>query len=70
MRVCLGRTADSGKQIILAYEDERGEDVIEAIDFWKSQRKSDVYYRGQSSPPTYSAGGGGGGREGSSRMGI
>ncbi len=30
-------------QILFAYEDERGEDVIEAIDFWKSQRKSELY---------------------------
>ncbi len=29
-------------QILFAYEDERGEDVIEAIDFWKSQRKSEL----------------------------
>ncbi len=29
-------------QIIIAYEDERGEDVVEAIDFWKSQRRSEL----------------------------
>lgn len=29
-------------QIVFAYEDERGEDVVEALDFWKSQRKSEV----------------------------
>jgi hypothetical protein len=57
----------STHEIILAYEDERGEDVVEAIDFWKSQRKSEMYY-GSTSPPPSS--GGGGGREGSSRMGI
>jgi len=55
------------EQIILAYEDERGADVIEAIDFWKSQRKSEIYHENPSPPPTSS---GGGGREGSSRMGI
>jgi hypothetical protein len=25
---------------LFAYEDEKGEDVVEAMDFWKSQRKS------------------------------
>ena len=35
-------------QILFAYEDERGEDVIEAIDFWKSQRKSELYPGGLS----------------------
>jgi hypothetical protein len=29
-------------QILFAYEDERGEDVIEAMDFWKSQRRSEI----------------------------
>lgn len=29
-------------QILFAYEDERGEDVVEAIDFWKNNRKSDA----------------------------
>ncbi len=29
-------------QIIFVYEDERGEDVVEALDFWKSQRRSEV----------------------------
>ncbi|KAK3901040.1 CNH domain-containing protein [Staphylotrichum tortipilum] len=33
----------STHEILFAYEDERGEDVIEAIDFWKSQRKSELY---------------------------
>jgi hypothetical protein len=47
------------QQILFAYEDERGEDVIVAIDFWKSQRKSE--YPGgivPGSPPGSSAGGG------------
>lgn len=57
----------STHEIILAYEDERGEDVIEAIDFWKSQRKSEMYYGGTSHPPPAS---GAGVREGSSRMAI
>jgi hypothetical protein len=30
-------------QILFAYEDERGENVVEALDFWKSQRRSEVY---------------------------
>ena len=29
-------------QILFAYEDERGDDVVEAIDFWKSNRKSEL----------------------------
>ena len=29
-------------QIVFAYEDERGEDVVEALDFWKSQRRSEL----------------------------
>ncbi|EAA36572.3 hypothetical protein GE21DRAFT_2052 [Neurospora crassa] len=29
----------STHEILFAYEDERGEDIIEAIDFWKSQKK-------------------------------
>ncbi|KAL1872290.1 hypothetical protein VTK73DRAFT_1672 [Phialemonium thermophilum] len=33
----------STHEILFAYEDERGEDVVEAMDFWKSQRRSDVY---------------------------
>ncbi|KAL6902865.1 CNH domain-containing protein [Trichoderma evansii] len=33
----------STHEIIFAYEDERGEDVVEAIDFWKSSRRSDVF---------------------------
>lgn len=32
----------STHEIIFAYEDERGEDVVEAMDFWKSQRKSEL----------------------------
>lgn len=35
-------------QILYAYEDEKGEDVVEAIDFWKSNRRSDA--PGSSSP--------------------
>ncbi|KAK2600625.1 hypothetical protein N8I77_010146 [Diaporthe amygdali] len=30
----------STHEILFAYEDEKGEDVVEAMDFWKSQRKS------------------------------
>lgn len=29
-------------QILFAYEDERGEDAVESIDFWKSNKRSDV----------------------------
>lgn len=29
-------------QILFAHEDEKGDDVIEAIDFWKSNRKSEM----------------------------
>ncbi|ERS98476.1 ROM1/2 protein [Sporothrix schenckii 1099-18] len=32
----------SNHEIIFAYEDERGEDVVEALDFWKSQRRSEM----------------------------
>ncbi|EFW99050.1 Rho guanyl nucleotide exchange factor [Grosmannia clavigera kw1407] len=32
----------STHEIIFAYEDERGEEVVEALDFWKSQRKSEL----------------------------
>ncbi|KAK4124890.1 CNH-domain-containing protein [Parathielavia appendiculata] len=48
----------STHEIIFAYEDERGEDVVEAIDFWKSQRKSEMYPAGVNpgSPPGSSAG--------------
>ncbi|AEO65224.1 4daa57b4-df88-424a-bd71-ac98bf835f26 [Thermothielavioides terrestris] len=47
----------STHEILFAYEDERGDDVIEAIDFWKSQRKSEVLPAGASpgSPPGSSA---------------
>ncbi len=51
--------ADDLGQILFAYEDERGEDVIEAIDFWKSQRKSEMYPgggMGAGSPPGSSNG--------------
>ncbi|KAK3943126.1 CNH domain-containing protein [Diplogelasinospora grovesii] len=40
----------STHEILFAYEDERGEDVIEAIDFWKSQRKSEYHAAPSSSP--------------------
>ncbi|KAJ4298645.1 RHO1 GDP-GTP exchange protein 2 [Collariella sp. IMI 366227] len=48
----------STHEILFAYEDERGEDVIEAIDFWTSQRKSEMYPGGMShgSPPSSSHG--------------
>lgn len=29
-------------QILFAYEDEKGEDVVEAMDFWKSQQRKSV----------------------------
>jgi hypothetical protein len=71
--VCFSPFSDStvvctnlaARQILFAYEDERGEDVIVAIDFWKSQRKSEMYPSGinQVSPPSSSAGG-------SSRLGL
>jgi transcription termination factor NusB len=32
----------STHEILFAWEDERGEDVVEAIDFWKNSRKSEV----------------------------
>ncbi|KAH0430907.1 CNH domain-containing protein [Colletotrichum camelliae] len=32
----------STHEIIFAYEDEKGEDVVEAIDFWKSNRRSEI----------------------------
>ncbi|CAK7269581.1 RHO1 GDP-GTP exchange protein 2 [Sporothrix epigloea] len=32
----------STHEIVFAYEDERGEDVVEALDFWKSQRRSEM----------------------------
>ncbi|KAL2144504.1 hypothetical protein VTI28DRAFT_9009 [Corynascus sepedonium] len=54
----------STHEILFAYEDERGEDVIEAIDFWKSQRKSELYPGGLNpgSPP--------GSSQGPSRLGV
>ncbi|KAL7913542.1 CNH domain-containing protein [Trichoderma velutinum] len=33
----------STHEILFAYEDERGEDVVESIDFWQSNRRSDVF---------------------------
>lgn len=54
------------RQILFAYEDERGEDVIEAIDFWKSQQRKSEMHPGDFShvsPPSSSAGG-------SSRLGL
>ncbi|KAK0390847.1 hypothetical protein NLU13_0350 [Sarocladium strictum] len=33
----------STHEIIFAYEDEKGEDVVEAIDFWKNTRKSEMF---------------------------
>ncbi|KJZ75946.1 hypothetical protein HIM_04770 [Hirsutella minnesotensis 3608] len=38
----------STHEILFAYEDERGEDVVEAIDFWKANRRSELP---PSSPP-------------------
>nr|AFO85415.1 Rho guanyl nucleotide exchange factor [Claviceps paspali] len=32
----------STHEILFAYEDERGEDVVEAIDFWKNDRRSQI----------------------------
>lgn len=32
----------STHEILFAYEDERGEDTVEAIDFWKSNRRSEI----------------------------
>lgn len=29
-------------QILFAYEDEKGEDIVEAMDFWKSQQRKSV----------------------------
>ena len=57
-------TDDMG-QILFAYEDERGEDVIEAIDFWKSQRKSEMYPGGMGGAPSPP-----GSSNGSSRLGL
>ncbi|KZZ89666.1 Citron-like protein [Moelleriella libera RCEF 2490] len=39
----------STHEILFAYEDERGEDVVEAIDFWKNDRRSQIL-GGSSSP--------------------
>ncbi|KAK3310825.1 CNH domain-containing protein [Chaetomium strumarium] len=54
----------STHEIIFAYEDERGEDVVEALDFWKSQRKSELYPTGAT--PGSPMGNSGG----SSRLGV
>ncbi|OAA53515.1 Rho guanyl nucleotide exchange factor [Niveomyces insectorum RCEF 264] len=48
----------STHEIIFAYEDERGEDVVEALDFWKSQRKSEM-----PAPPDPADNRGGGGSQ-------
>lgn len=29
-------------KILFAYEDEKGEDIVEAMDFWKSQQRKSV----------------------------
>ncbi|KAL7808260.1 CNH domain-containing protein [Trichoderma gracile] len=42
----------STHEILFAYEDERGEDVVESIDFWQSNRRSDVF---GALPPSQSA---------------
>ncbi|KAB5562915.1 CNH domain-containing protein [Coniochaeta sp. 2T2.1] len=41
----------STHEILFAYEDERGENVVEALDFWKSQRRSEVYNGVPNAPP-------------------
>jgi len=41
---------------MFAYEDERGADIIESIDFWKSQRKSEIYPSQPNSPRNFSDG--------------
>ena len=38
------------EQILFAYEDERGEDVVEAIDFWKNDRRSQILGGPSTSP--------------------
>lgn len=40
-------------QILFAYEDERGEDVVEAVDFWKNNRASEMI---RSPPPSAGTG--------------
>ncbi|KAK8917279.1 hypothetical protein H634G_09130 [Metarhizium anisopliae BRIP 53293] len=45
----------STHEILFAYEDERGEDVVEAIDFWKNDRKSQILSGPSSSPPHLSS---------------
>ncbi|KAJ4134486.1 RHO1 GDP-GTP exchange protein 2 [Fusarium oxysporum] len=32
----------STHEILFAHEDDKGDDVVEAIDFWKSNRKSEL----------------------------
>ncbi|CRK23050.1 hypothetical protein BN1708_013596 [Verticillium longisporum] len=32
----------STHEILFAYEDEKGEDVVEALDFWKNNRRSEL----------------------------
>lgn len=41
-RLSLGETLLTLPQILFAYEDEKGEDVVEAMDFWKSQQRKSV----------------------------
>ena len=36
---------------MFAYEDERGVDVVEAIDFWKNNRRSEVLGSPGFAPP-------------------
>ncbi|KAH7316519.1 CNH domain-containing protein [Stachybotrys elegans] len=43
----------STHEILFAYEDERGEDVVEAIDFWKSNRRSELPPIAPGSPGTH-----------------
>ncbi|POR39290.1 Rho1 guanine nucleotide exchange factor 1 [Tolypocladium paradoxum] len=40
----------STHEILFAYQDERGEDVVEAIDFWKNNRRSEMLSASASSP--------------------
>ncbi|KAG6029622.1 hypothetical protein E4U41_000307 [Claviceps citrina] len=40
----------STHEILFAYEDERAEDVVEAIDFWKNDRRSQILGGPSSSP--------------------
>ncbi|EJT70353.1 Rho1 guanine nucleotide exchange factor 1 [Gaeumannomyces tritici R3-111a-1] len=45
----------STHEIIFAYEDEKGEDIVEAMDFWKSQRRSEIPDATEERPPTASS---------------